>query len=335
MPTVSSRGTGLASSSDGRRLVWAEPGRLVVLDLAERTQLAELELELEPPVELAIAGTTSERLLALQAKGGGTLMRVFALPDLRPLVNVRLRGESRLAALCGSSAVLVAGDVVTIVDLAELRTATLPVRGPIQVIAQMSAEQLLVGSRGKLEAWSLDERRPTHKVGLPLPADAAFGGTLSNGRLFWFASAVEPGTVTLYRISDGKHLHDVTAGGPIKAIVADPASTTVVAAVEVERGKPLQLVVLDLQAQTRHVLPFDGAVSAFCLTGAPVDAVAIRGEQGEPVLVPLAANAVPQSLTSFTKVPLLEESAAPVVAETEAPSKPNTSRIPQAVPAPR
>ncbi len=296
MVMVHSRAAGLACSADGRWLAWSEPGRLVVFDLTKRARAAEVELELEPPFELAIS-PTPERLLLLQAKGGSTLVRVYSLPQLGAVGESRLKGEARLGALLGSVAMLLGGtEQLTMVDLAELRSVALPVRGPIQVVAQLSADQVLVGARGKLEAWSLEERRPTHRLGLPLPNDAAFGGVVSAGRLIWFASNSAPGAVSMFRLSDGKQLATTTAGGAIRAVVADPASTTLVALVQPETGKTLQLVALDLETQAHRVLAFDRPIAAFCLTGAPADAVAILSDDGKPVLLPLAAGATGTSI---------------------------------------
>ena len=266
-----------------------------VRDLAKPLQVAELAFTVEPPFELAVSSTEPDRLLLLQARGGSTIMRVFALPEPREVIEARLslKGESHLVALVGSVAVLLGGtESLTAVDLAKLRASPLPVRGPIQVVAQFATDAVLVGARGKLEAWSLDERRPTHRLGLALPKDAAFGGVIANGRLLWVASAAAPGTVSLFRLSDGKPLASTIAGGAIKAIVGDPASTTVVAAIEPEGGRPLELVALELESQVRRPMPFDGTLAAFCLAGAPADAVAILADAGEPVLLPLATSAI-------------------------------------------
>lgn len=290
MPTVHPRGTGLASSGDGRRIVWAEPGKLAVLDVEKRVRIAEAEVELDRPLELAISAANPERVLALQAKGGGTLLRVFSIPDLNPVVNARLKGEARVVAICASVAVLLSGtETVTIVDLGELKTASLPVRGPVQFVAQFSPDQILVASRGKLETWTLDERRPTHRLNLSAPTDAAFGGVASNGRICWFASTA--GVISAFRLSDGKQIAELDVACTIKAIVADPASMTTVAAVVLRGSKSVQLVALDLASESHRMLSFDGEISAFCLAGAPSDSVAVIADTGEPVLLSLTGTA--------------------------------------------
>jgi hypothetical protein len=295
MPTVHSQAAGLASSDTGRWLAWSEPGRLRVRDLSRPSQITELAVALDPPFELAVSTTDPEQLLVLQPRASSTVIRVFTLPQLREVVEARLslKREAHLVSLYGSVALFLAGtESLTAVDLAKLRATPLPVRGPIQVVVQVAPDQVLVGARGKLEAWSLAERRPTHRLGLSLPRDAGFGGVVSNGRLLWVASTGAPGTVALFRLSDGKQLATATAGGVIKAVAASTSSTTLVAQVQPEGGKPLQLVALDLEAELTRALAFDRPIAAFCLTGAPSDAVAILPEHGEPVVLPLATGAV-------------------------------------------
>jgi hypothetical protein len=292
MPAVHSQTAGLACSENGRWLAWSESGRLRLSDRSKPTHVVELALTLEPPFELAISSIEPERLLILQASGGSTTVRVIELPELREVVDGRLslRGEAHLVTLCGSVAVLLGGtESLIAVDLVKLRATPIPVRGPIQVVAQVSQDQLLVGARGRIEAWSLAERRPTHRLVLPLPRDAGFGGVISNGRLLWVASTGAPGAVSLFRLSDGKPLAVSVAGGTIKAIADAATSTTVVAAVQSDAGTPLQLVALDLETQAHRVLAFDRPIAAFCLAGAPADAVAVLAEHGPPVLLPFAA----------------------------------------------
>ncbi len=295
MPTVHSQAAGLAASDNGRWLAWSEPGRLRVRDLSKPMELLEVALELEPPFELAVSATKPERLLVLRATAGSTVIRVFALPELREIVGSRfsLKGETRLAAMCGSVAVLLGGtESLIAVDLAKLGAAPLPVRGPIEVVAQMSSDQVLVAARGKFEAWSLAERRPTHRLGLALPRGARLGGVMSSGRLLWMVSTGAPDTVSLFRLSDGKPLGASPAGGLIRAVAADPSSTTVVAAIQRAGGAAtepqVQLVALDLETQAHRVLGFDRPIAAFCLVGSPVDAVAVLSDHGSPVLLPLA-----------------------------------------------
>jgi hypothetical protein len=295
---------GLAASENGRWLAWSEAGRLRVRDRSRPMQLAELAVALEPPFELAVSDEP-ERLLILQSRGGNTAIRVFALPELRELVDAPLsfKGETQLVAMCGSVAVLRSGpDSLIVVDLAKLRAAPLPVRGPIQIVAQSSPDHVLVGARGKLEVWSVVERRPTHRLGLPLPRDAGFGGVGANGRLLWLASSGAPGWVQRFRLADGKQLATSELGGVIRAVAADPASATLVAAVEPEVGGALQLIAFDLETRAQRALAFEPAIAAFCLAGmpagmpagAPADAVAVLADEGAPVLLPLVGIASPR-----------------------------------------
>ncbi len=290
MPFVESGRVGLASSADGRRVVWCHDRRVTVVDLAERTRVADAELDLDAPVELALSATTPERMLAVHAENGTTLIRVFAMSELRVLLDARIKGEAQLAAMTGSVALLMVGtEELIAVDLTDLRTAPLPVRGAIQIVTDLPDGQILIGARGKLEAWSLTERRPTYRLSLPLPGDVAFGGTAADGRMLWFASATPSGTISLFRLSDGKPLSRTDVGGTLKALVGDPLSTTAVAAIEASNGSPVQLVALDLATDSKRALTIAGPIASFCLAGAPADALVIARDSGDPVLLPLAS----------------------------------------------
>lgn len=289
----------------------------MIVDAVQRVQLGEAEVDSAAPVELAFASGGPQRLLVLHARAGTTHLRVFALPGLELLREARLNGEARLATISGSVALLlVGGEELLAVSLADLRTVGLPVRGSIQIVTELPDGQILVGSRGKLEAWNLEERRPTHRISLPLPADAVFGGTLGSGRMLWFASAKPPGYASLFRLSDGKQMTRTEAGGALRAVIGDPATTTVVAAVEPGAGQPVQLVALDLATESRRTLAYDGPVASFCLVGAPAHAVVITSGAKEPVLLPLnPANAVPQPLVD------------PAAVLSESPADPGTEAI--------
>ena len=280
---------GLASSADGRHVAWCTAGRIVLFDVAGRARLAEAELDFDGATDLALAPTAPDRLLVLRARDGVTLVRVLALPDLRVVLDAQLRGEARLAATSGTVALLQTGrEALTALDLADLRTAALAVRGPIQLVTDLSDGRILVCSHGRLEAWSVAERRPTHRMSLPVPSDAAFGGTADRGRIQWFAAAAPPGTISLLRVSDRMQQTRLDAGGQLEAIAVDPASAIAVAAIRPAADAAVELAVLSFATQARHTLAFDGCVTSFCLVGAPADAVVIAREDGAPLLVPLA-----------------------------------------------
>jgi hypothetical protein len=296
MPTVQAQAAGLAASPDGRWLAWSEPNRLVLFDLERQTIVAEAAIDLEPPIELAISSTG--RLLLLHAADGTTLVRLYTLPELRAVAAARLKGEARIT-VCDAFAMLLAGsDSLTAVDLSNARSAVVPARGPIQVVAQLTRDQVLVGARSKLEVWSVNERRPTHRLNLPLAPDIGFGGIVADGRMLWLASTAARGTLSLFRLQDGKQVASATVGGAIKAVVADPASTMLVAAVAPEVGTPLELVVFSSELESQRAVPFDRPIRAFCLAGAPADAIAIVSDQAQPIVVTLESR--PRAATANT-----------------------------------
>jgi hypothetical protein len=325
----------VAVSDDGRWLAWCEPGRLRLVDLSRpgasgpRTPAkpgappapgVELAIALESPFQLALSSVEPERLLVVQARSGGTVVRVFALPDLREIVEASLgvKGEAHLVAQCGQIALLLGGtESLTAIDVAKLRAIPLAARGPIQVVAPLSPDQVLVGARGKLEAWSIPERRPTHRLGLPLPRDAASGGVVAGGRLLWVTTTGALDALSVFRLADGKQLASVDAGGPIKAVAGARDSATVVAAVQPE-GAARQLVALELETGAHRVVVAEPAVAAFDLIGDAGESVAVLHDQGSPVVLSLG----PASTAPYQSGPALalEALASPAPALVSAPA---------------
>jgi hypothetical protein len=286
MTSVNSRAGWLAASDDGRWVAWSERTRLLLVDATTWTLAGEIPLDLDPPVTLAMC-SEPDRLLVVQTRGSATRVRVLSVPELAPLAEGSLDTAARLAAVVGATAVLVAGtDTMTALDLAELKTTKLTVRGPIEIVAPFSNKQVLVAARGKLEAWDLEERRPTHRLGLTLPKNPKFAGLAASGTLLWAVSANAPGTVTAYRLSDGTQLGESTLGGAPVAVLGVAASPTLIALVQHD-DRP-QLVALDLVTHERRDLPFDAPIVAVSLAG---DTVVVLPEAGIPMLIPLTGGA--------------------------------------------
>jgi len=284
MASQNPRAGWLAASDDGRWVVWSERARLVLIDATRWTLAGELEHDLEPPITLAIC-SDPDRILVVQTRNTTTLVRVLSVPDLSTLAEGSLDTAARLVAVVGATAMLVAGqDTMTALDLAELQTTKLTVRGPIEIVAPFTNEQVLVAARGKLEAWSLKERRPTHRLGLTLPKNPRFAGLAAGGTLLWAVSGA--GAVVPFRLSDGTALGEASLGGAPIDVCAIDASPVIVALVQLDRGGS-EVVAVDLLTQHRRVLPFDTPIVAICIVG---ETVVGMPETGIPMLIPLAGG---------------------------------------------
>lgn len=285
MTSVNSRVGWLAASEDGRWVAWSERTRLLLVDATTWTLAGEIPLDLDPPVTLAMC-SEPDRLLVVQTRGSATRVRVLSVPELQPLAEGSLDTAARLAAVVGATAVLVAGnDTMTALDLAELKTTKLTVRGPIELVSPFSNKQVLVAARGKLEAWDLEERRPTHRLGLTLPKNPKFAGLAASGTLLWAVSSNAPGTVTAYRLSDGTQLGESMLGGAPVVVLGVAASPTLIALVQHDE-RP-ELVAVDLISHECRGLPFDGSIVAVGLVG---DMIVLLPEVGVPMLIPLTGG---------------------------------------------
>ena len=310
----------LATSDDGRWIAWSERSRLVLVDATTWTLAGELALDVEPPVTLAMC-SGPDRLLVVQTRRSTTRVRVLSVPALEPLAEGSLETAARLVAVVGATAVLVAGpDTMTALDLAELQTTKLTVRGPIEIAAPFSNGQVLIAARGKLEAWSLEERRPTHRLGLTLPKNPKFAGLAAGETLLWAVSANAPGTVTAFRLSDGTHLGESMVGGVPLAVLAVATSPTLVALVQAEN---VELVAIDLLTHARRVLPFGAPIAAVALSG---ENVIVLPETGIPMALALSGGAARPVLTIAPPTPARVEVAV-VEAPLAAASSVVTSRL--------
>lgn len=295
MAAVNVQPRAIASSQDGLWIAWCEAGRIVLVDATTRLQVAELAIELQPPVALALS-TDPNRLVVVQTRGASTVVRVLSVPELEPVAEGTLASAARLVAVCGATAVLLGGaDSLTTLDLATLHSTTLTVRGPIQTVAPFSDSQILVAARGKLETWSLDERRPTHRLGLALPRVPAFLGVAAGGTLLWAVSGEAPGTVTCYRLADGMLVGEVATGGRPIAVNASASQPVLVAVVQSPAGAA-EVVAIELLAATRRVLPVAAPIAAACITSGDETAVIVLPERSAPLRVSLAGPEVARPL---------------------------------------
>lgn len=310
----------IAATDDGRWIAWSEAGRLVVVETARRVQVAELAIELQPPVTLALS-TDPDRLVIVQTRGAATLVRVLSIPDLKPLAEGTLPAAARLVAVCGATAVLLgSSDVLTLLDLATLHSTTLTVRGPIQAVAAFSASQIIVAARGKLETWSLEERRPTHRLSFALPKQPIAVGVAANGSLLWTASA--DGVISSHRLSDGTLVSEGELGA--RGLVLTASRTQSVLVARSPEATP-ELLAYDLLTGTSQVRAVGVPIAAACVVGT---VAVVLPEHDAPLLVALTGAELSRPLVlaggmAVPEAPAVED-AEPVLPPVEPPA---TSRL--------
>lgn len=286
----------IAATDDGRWIAWSEAGRLVVVETARRVQVAELAIQLQPPVALALS-TDPDRLVVVHTRGAATLVRVLSMPDLEPLAEGTLPASARLVAVCGATAVLLgSSDVLTLLDLATLHSTTLTVRGPIQAVAAFSASQIIVAARGKLETWSLEERRPTHRLSFALPKQPTAVGVAANGSLLWTASG--DGTISCHRLSDGTLVSEGDLGARGLVLSASRTQSMLVARMP-EAAQ--ELLAYDLLTGALHTRAVGTAIAAACVVGT---VAVVLPEQDAPLLVSLAGPDIIRPLVLAEGMPV-------------------------------
>lgn len=305
----------IAASEDGQYVAWSEAGRLVVVDALRRIQVGELAIELQPPLSLAVS-TDPYRLVVVQTRGAATLVRVLSVPELEPLAEGTLPASARLVAVCGATAVLLGtGDTLTLLDLATLHATTLTVRGPIQAVAPFSASQVLIAARGKLETWSLEERRPTHRLAFALPRQPVGVGVAAHGSLLWTASA--EGAISCYRLSDGTVVSEGSVGARPMSVSASPTQPTLIAVALPATG---EVVALDLLTGERRSLSTGAPIGAACIANG--DAIVLP-EQGAPVQVALTGTEAPRRLVIAEGAAVLAEASSTNTAASMPPPAPH------------
>ncbi len=312
----------IAATDDGRWIAWSEAGRLAVVETAKRVQVAELAIHLQPPVALALS-TDPDRLVVVHTRGAATLVRVLSMPDLEPLAEGTLPASARLVAVCGATAVLLgSSDVLTLLDLATLHSTTLTVRGPIQAVAAFSASQIIVAARGKLETWSLEERRPTHRLSFALPKQPTAVGVAANGSLLWTASG--DGTISCHRLADGTLVSEGELGARGLVLSASRTQSMLIARMPEAAQELLAYDLLTGTTQTRSVgVP----IAAACVVGT---VGVVLPEHDAPLLVALTGPDIVRPLALAEGMPVAEapEAEAEQVEAEPAPAEPAvTSRL--------
>ena len=256
----------LVASLDGAFVACAD-NRLALYDTTARALVAEAPLDGE--AEIGFVG--ADRLLALVAGDGRTLLVGYALPSLEPLAQLELEGRLKPLAFVGGRALIATESLEqprVVAITSKILVESIPLREPIMLATAAPEDRLLVASRtrdAQLECWDPLVRRALFRLNLPLAAQPLQAGFAARRRLLWIASGGAQGLIEVYRFSDGRLQSRVELGAPFAGAAGHPESPRLVVATRARDGSPLQLIELDFQQGERRELSPQTAPPAFCV----------------------------------------------------------------------
>jgi len=184
----------VVSSPDGAYAAIVEPSRVVVVELAHTTTVAEVGVATAlEQTDVAWIGTPP-RLLILSRRATNSTVHLIDLDGPRVRAEIQIEGMMRIGATVGthalvigsssggSSAVLTAGD-------AHLTPYQFPGRSLPSAVGA-AGRQFVVAIPGAIEEWDPQQRAPRKRMRLPRQAlIAQLGGT---ERVVWMTTHQEP-----------------------------------------------------------------------------------------------------------------------------------------------
>lgn len=309
MPRVLSDGPALATSPDGTLVAVLDRGRLTLVDVAARNEVAEAILPITGSVDLGFADRPA-RLVTVTRTDGATHVHAFAVPSLEPIAMLEIPAPLKTLAFVGERLLLIGGEgegesarLVTLTRRS-LVADVIALRGPVLVAAAAPEERLLVESRGQLEFWDVALKRALFRLNLPLPPALAAIGFAGKGRLLWVATSSPHGHFEVFRFSDGRRQLQIDLGAPIIAVEGSTATNRILIAQRAEEGAPVTLAQIDLGAREQQALEVPALVGGFAMvegespvvvvaaTGAPLTFVSLSRATGAARIVSLAAAPV-------------------------------------------
>jgi hypothetical protein len=182
----------IVASPDGAHAAIVEDGRVVVIELAQATVVAEIGVATTP--ELTDVAWTGARLLVVSRRTTHSTVHLIDLDGPRARAEIQIEGMMRLGATLGphalvigatSSAVLTAGE-------AHLTPYQFPSRA-VPTAAGAAGQVFVVAIAGAIEEWDPVQRAPRKRLRLPRPAAIAqVGGT---ERVVWLTTQQDPARI--------------------------------------------------------------------------------------------------------------------------------------------
>jgi hypothetical protein len=218
--------TAIATSPDGQWIAVRQSARVQLYtqagDIAGEASLTTSD------VDLAIVGPPTT-VVAVERHDDETALIALAAPGLGETARVTLDGSHELAATTGPRLALIERRAHSLCVLRASGRAFMSqpcdAGGPVELVASLDRNQLLVVLAKRLEVWDAVSARPLLRPSFTLPPAPRRIGA-ATGHVWCY----QPGgtELVLYRLSDGRPFAH-RLGAPIEAVVAHPAAPYVVA----------------------------------------------------------------------------------------------------------
>jgi AAA+ superfamily predicted ATPase len=312
------------ASPDGAYAAIVETGRIVVVELAHATPVAEVGVATAfEDTDVAWIGTPP-RLLVLSRRTTNSTVHLIDLDGPRARAEIQIEGTMRIGATVGSHALVIgAGATGNTAVLTASDTHLTPYQFPgrsLPTAVGAAARQFVVAIPGAIEEWDPQQRAPRKRFRLPRQAAISqLGGT---ERLVWMTTHQEPARIDVIpQVNRAQpKVHELPE--PI-AHITGHAQRDLLACVGRDTGK---VYIVDLDGRTAlRTVELDGmdrADAAALFAGPTVGVVCARA--GQPLgLFVLDSRAVIQTTSpvALSSVGAEPRRAAAVVTDDDAPAR--------------
>jgi hypothetical protein len=288
MPRLLDGGPTLAVSRDQATVAVLDRGRLCLLDVRQRREIASTPVKSTEGGALAWA-TDDSRILVVTQSEEATSIAAHQTPSLDRITLLEMPAHSRAIAF--------AGDFILVIEstgepkLVKLTTKLLvadpiPLRAIPRVASEAPEGRVLVEARGQLEFWHPVARRALFRLNLPLPESPTGIGFTGRGRLLWVSARNH---FEVFRFSDGRPQLALDLGREIVAVEASPSTNRVILGLRDGESGQIRLMQIDLGLREQQELELDQGLAAFAVV------------EGQSPLIVAAPPGAPLAFVSLSK----------------------------------